>query len=192
MSHTTVTSVPIHERTPYDSCILVVDDEPANTLLLEQLLRRWGYAHVTSITDSRKVDEAVAQLKPDLLLLDLNMPHRSGYDVMRELGTRDQGTTPLPILVLTADTTSETTREALRLGARDFLTKPFDHEEVRLRVGNLLTPTSTPSASVTPRACSRPGSDCRSSTFDASSTPHRSTTSARSRSRTRSCSSRAA
>jgi putative two-component system response regulator len=126
------------ERTTYELRILVVDDEPANTRLLEELLGRWGYCDVVTLTDAREVSGVVEQVSPDLLLLDLHMPHRSGYEVMRELGGRLVGTTLLPVLVLTADTSSDATRQAFSLGARDFVTKPFDHEEVRLRVGNLL------------------------------------------------------
>jgi putative two-component system response regulator len=126
------------ERTTHDLRILVVDDEPANTRLLQELLERWGYCDVATLTDAREVGTAVEHVTPDLLLLDLHMPHRSGYDVMRELGGGLVGTTPLPILVLTSDTSSDATRQAFSLGARDFVTKPFDHEEVRLRVRNLL------------------------------------------------------
>jgi putative two-component system response regulator len=126
------------ERTTQDLRILVVDDEPANTRLLEQLLERWGYRDVVTLNDSGKVSSAVEQLAPDLLLLDLHMPYRSGHDVMRDMDVWLAGTTPLPILVLTADPSSDATRHAFSAGARDFVTKPFDHEEVRLRVRNLL------------------------------------------------------
>jgi putative two-component system response regulator len=126
------------ERTRDAMRILVVDDEPANLHLLEQLLESWGYSAVSTLADPREVSSAVERLDPDLLLLDLHMPHRSGYDVIRELNARPGRAAPLAILVLTADTRSEIVHEALALGVRDFVTKPFDHEEVRLRVGNLL------------------------------------------------------
>ena len=126
------------ERSARDLRILVVDDNPLNTLLLEQLLERWGWGNVVVLNDSRKVSSAIEQFAPDLLLLDLHMPHRTGYEVMRELNGHLSGPTPLPILVLTSDTSSRAAREAFSLGARDFVTKPFDHEEVRLRVRNLL------------------------------------------------------
>lgn len=118
--------------------LLVVDDEPANTALLSALLARWGYGDVTSTNDSAQVLELCEQLDPDLLFLDLHMPVPSGLDVLRALGDRVRAAVPLPVIVLTADITSETKRAALNLGARDFVTKPFDAEEVRLRARNLL------------------------------------------------------
>jgi putative two-component system response regulator len=126
------------ERTMQDLRILVVDDEPANTRLLEQLLSRWGHSNVCALNDPRRVSAAVQRTCPDLLLLDLHMPRRSGYDVMRDLRARLGGRTPLPILILTAHTSPDAIHQAFSLGARDFVTKPFDHEEVRLRVRNLL------------------------------------------------------
>ncbi|MEA2157933.1 MAG: cyclic di-GMP phosphodiesterase [Solirubrobacteraceae bacterium] len=122
----------------HDMRIVVVDDEPANTTLLAALLRRWQFTDIVAITDPTHVVGAFTDLVPDLLLLDVNMPVLSGFDVMRLLAPWTHGSTPVPVLVLTADITAETKREALTLGARDFLTKPFDPEEVRLRVSNLL------------------------------------------------------
>lgn len=118
--------------------LLVVDDEPANTALLSALLARWGYTDVTSTTDSGRVLELCEQLDPDLLFLDLHMPAPDGLDLLRALAGRLHASVPLPVIVLTADVTSESKRAALNLGARDFLTKPFDPEEVRLRARNLL------------------------------------------------------
>jgi putative two-component system response regulator len=75
---------------------------------------------------------------PDLVLLDLHMPGLTGFDLMRYLEPWTRTTAPVPVLVLTADPSVETKREALAAGARDFLNKPFDPEELRLRVSNLL------------------------------------------------------
>jgi putative two-component system response regulator len=118
--------------------LLVVDDEPANTALLSALLARWGYRDVTATTSSGNVLELCERLDPDLVFLDLHMPAPSGFDLLRALDERLHAPVPLPVIVLTADVTSESKREALDLGARDFLTKPFDPEEVRLRARNLL------------------------------------------------------
>jgi putative two-component system response regulator len=118
--------------------IVVVDDEPANTALLAGLPRRWQYTNVLTMTDPTRVVDAFTDLVPDLLLLDVNMPVLSGFDVMRLLARWTRGRIRVPVLVLTADVTDETKHQALALGARDFLTKPFDPEEVRLRVSNLL------------------------------------------------------
>ena len=118
--------------------LLVVDDEPANTALLSALLARWGYSDVTSTNDSGQVLGLCDELDPDLVFLDLHMPAPSGLDLLRALDERVHASVPLPVIVLTADVASETKRAALDLGARDFLTKPFDPEEVRLRARNLL------------------------------------------------------
>ncbi|HLY48388.1 MAG TPA: HD domain-containing phosphohydrolase [Solirubrobacteraceae bacterium] len=127
--------VPIELRS---SNILVVDDQPLNVRLLEALLSKWGFESVTGLTDPSRVAELVRAEPPDLVMLDLHMPGLSGLDVMRLLEPVSDPSTPVPILVLTADSTVETKRQALAAGASDFLTKPFDSEEVRLRVSNLL------------------------------------------------------
>ena len=119
--------------------ILVVDDEPANVLLLERLLELWGYESVVSTTDSSRVAALFEHEPPDLLLLDLTMPHPDGFEVMRILSEPDTGRPRCPVLVLTADVSPATRERALAGGAGDFLTKPFDQTEVRLRVRNLLS-----------------------------------------------------
>jgi putative two-component system response regulator len=122
----------------FSSRILVVDDQPTNVRLLEALLAKWGFEYVTGLTDPALVAQRVSDQPPDLVMLDLHMPGLSGLDVMRLLEPVTDPSTPVPILVLTADSTVETKRQALAAGASDFLTKPFDSEEVRLRVSNLL------------------------------------------------------
>jgi DNA-binding response OmpR family regulator len=121
-----------------DARILIVDDQVPNVEILEAFLDMQGYTQVYSTTDSRQVSEIVDQFKPDLLLLDLMMPHVSGFDVMTQLKQRGSLTRHLPVLVLTADATTETKQKALSGGASDFLTKPFDLVEVGLRIKNLL------------------------------------------------------
>jgi putative two-component system response regulator len=118
--------------------ILVVDDEPSNVALLEALLERWGYRNVVSTTNSSSLEALCDEVEPDLLLLDLHMPTIDGFEVMARLRRRIRATVSLPVLVLTADATTTAKRRALTNGARDFLTKPFDPDEVRLRVRNLL------------------------------------------------------
>jgi putative two-component system response regulator len=118
--------------------ILVVDDEPANVLLLERLLRHWGYEDVVSTTDSSEAVALAEQERPSLLLLDLTMPHPDGFEIMDLLTERHVGRPSCPVLVLTADASATTRKRALSSGASDFLTKPFDATEVRLRVENLL------------------------------------------------------
>ena len=76
--------------------------------------------------------------QPDLILLDLMMPHMDGYSLLTQLRSRVPDNHYLPILVLTADVAPKAKQQALSLGAKDFLTKPFDAAEVLLRVYNLL------------------------------------------------------
>lgn len=118
--------------------ILVVDDEPANVLVLERFLSRWGYENVVSTTRSSQVVALVEAQRPSLILLDLIMPHPDGFEVMRRLSELQTGRAAVPVLVLTADVSAATKEQALTRGASDFLTKPFDRTEVRLRVRNLL------------------------------------------------------
>ncbi len=118
--------------------ILVVDDQQPNVLLLEHVLADAGFTNVISTTDSSRVAAMCAEDQPDLVLLDLQMPQPDGFEVMQQLEPFT-GTQPrLPILVLTADHSSETKRRALSMGASDFLNKPFDVIEVVLRIRNLL------------------------------------------------------
>jgi putative two-component system response regulator len=121
-----------------DLRILVVDDRPENAKLLDRLLRRWGHRDVTCTTRSSDVAPLFENGEYDLLLLDLHMPQPDGFEVMKQLREQIEATVSLPVLVLTGDATDDVKRRALSGGARDFLTKPFDQHEVRLRVRNLL------------------------------------------------------
>ncbi|MGH2573011.1 MAG: HD domain-containing phosphohydrolase [Actinomycetota bacterium] len=118
--------------------ILIVDDQPANVRLMERLLERAGYHNLRSTTDPRETLSLFTEFQPDLILLDLLMPHLDGVAVMEALRPHIPPTTFLPILVLTADSTPEAKQRALSAGAKDFLTKPFDRTEVLLRIHNLL------------------------------------------------------
>ncbi|MCC6929296.1 MAG: response regulator [Gemmatimonadaceae bacterium] len=120
------------------STILLVDDEVANLDLLEGLLESAGFTSLVRTGDARQVLPLVRQHAPDLILLDLHMPNRHGLDVLRDLRSATPAGDYRPVLVLTADVTSEVRDRALSLGARDFVTKPFDATEVLLRVENLL------------------------------------------------------
>jgi putative two-component system response regulator len=118
--------------------ILVVDDDEVNITLLRRILQFNGYTTIYSTTDGKRVSALVAELEPDLLLLDLHMPHPDGFAILEELSALIDGPERLPVLVLTGDTSFETKRRALSLGARDFLSKPFDGTEAMLRVRNLI------------------------------------------------------
>lgn len=117
--------------------ILIADDEPANVMLLERILKNAGYTRLSSAGNGRAAIEMCQSEPFDLLLLDVMMPERDGFGVLAELAPllqREQ----LPVMMLTADVSRVTKQRALDGGAKDFLTKPFDTVEVLLRVKNLL------------------------------------------------------
>ena len=116
--------------------ILCVDDQPGNVLLLTKLLRSEGFSHVSHTTDARQVETLYLAERPDIVLLDLNMPHMNGFQVMERL--REIDPEGPPILVLTAQADMETRLRALQGGARDFVSKPFDRNEVMARIRNQL------------------------------------------------------
>jgi putative two-component system response regulator len=120
-----------------DSRIMIVDDEPVNLKLLGKMLLAEGYTNVLTIADSRQVLEAYCDAPVDLILLDINMPHLNGYEVMAQLKKLGDPLLP-PILVLTAQSGKEFLMKALSEGARDFLSKPFNRYELLARVRNLL------------------------------------------------------
>jgi len=117
--------------------ILVVDDEPANLKLMERILASRGYSNVMSTQDPRQVKEMFLAQDTDLIILDLNMPYMDGYQVMEELKGLEDVHLP-PILVVTAQNSSDYRQRALDNGGSDYVTKPFDAREVLSRVRNLL------------------------------------------------------
>jgi PleD family two-component response regulator len=121
-----------------ESRILIVDDHAANIALLERVLLQGGYKNISKTTDPRQVLELFTLYNPDIVLMDLMMPHVDGLSLMQQLRSRIPDGEYLPILVLTADGTATAKRNALTLGAKDFLAKPFDVNEVILRVNNLV------------------------------------------------------
>lgn len=129
----------MRDGTRKNARILIVDDQEANVRLLETMLRRaGGYTHLTGTTRSSEVPRLYADLKPDLILLDLHMPDPDGFAVMERLKALVPAAAYVPVLAITADITPETRERALRAGAKDFLVKPFDQTEVLLRISNLL------------------------------------------------------
>ena len=119
------------------SSILIVDDNPANVGLLEMMLSYADYNNVQSTTDSREVEKLYQDNDFDLILLDINMPHLDGFQVMAQLSGNLKGDY-LPVLVLTAQNDMATRLKALESGARDFVTKPFDQTEALNRISNML------------------------------------------------------
>lgn len=119
------------------SKILVVDDNPDLVAILESMLTSEGYTQVVTTTDPDTVVNLFQMFRPDLVLLDLQMPGTNGLDVMAAL-REIEGEETVPVLILTGNKSPEVKLRALAGGANDFLTKPFNKTEVRLRITNLL------------------------------------------------------
>ncbi len=120
-----------------DAAILIVDDNLSNVDLLREILRHQGFTNVRGETDPRLVPDLCCAYPFDILLLDVRMPHITGFqliELLRPIFNDDY----VPILVLTAQTDQETRRKALEVGANDFLTKPFVTWELLQRVRNML------------------------------------------------------
>jgi two-component system, NtrC family, sensor kinase len=117
--------------------ILIVDDESSNIIVLESALKQAKYTSITSTTDSRKAASLYQELGPDLVLLDLRMPHFDGFEVINQIKKIEKNSYA-PILVLTAESDPAIRLQALQVGARDFLSKPLDLSEVLCRIRNIL------------------------------------------------------
>ncbi len=117
--------------------ILVVDDEPANVELLKAFLEDVA-DDIRGVTNPKDVEKLVTEFEPDLVLLDLHMPGVDGLTLLRRLGKLRDDAGYLPVIVLTADIDKAVRDAALELKADDFLLKPLDRREVRIRVRNLL------------------------------------------------------
>lgn len=117
--------------------ILVIDDEPFNIDILLELLEVDGFTNITGLTDPVKAVKLYTEKEFDLVLLDLSMPIMDGFQVMKAFSSVIKVIYP-PILILTAVKDRDTRLKALGSGARDFLEKPFDGDEVICRLSNLL------------------------------------------------------
>ena len=120
-----------------DARILVVDDVPANVKLILAILEDAGYHNLLGLTDPREVGPELERCLPALILLDIRMPHLSGFDVLGQV-RRQLGVKAPPVVVLTAQGDRETCSRSLELGAIDFLNKPFDQGEMQKRIYNIL------------------------------------------------------
>ena len=117
--------------------LLIVDDSTVNIELMFDLLDEYGFENIHGINDPRQVLHHCQQQLPDLLLLDIRMPHLDGYAVIEQLSTYFAEQMP-PIIVLTAQIDHDTRQRALTMGVRDFITKPFQQDEVLQRICNTL------------------------------------------------------
>ncbi|HET7902671.1 MAG TPA: response regulator [Candidatus Nanopelagicales bacterium] len=117
--------------------VLAIDDMPANTRLIARILRDAGIHSVTELNDPLQVDRMLSEIDPDLVLLDLRMPGMDGYEALQHVQVHAAGSF-LPVVVISADDSNESTTRALDLGAHDVVAKPFDAGELVLRARNLL------------------------------------------------------
>ena len=120
-----------------NASILIVDDEAVNVLVLKKILEAKGYTNIITTQDPTKTLSLYNEYKSDLILLDINMPVMDGYEVMKQLCEHLNQKLP-PILILSAQHTQSFRQKALDNGALDYVTKPFNAEELLSRVHNLL------------------------------------------------------
>jgi magnesium transporter len=125
----------INSRNIFDGKILIVDDQQSNITLLERMLRGAGYTSVTSTMEAAEVCSLHIKNSYDLILLDLVMPDMDGFQLMEDL-KKIETEGYLPVLVISAQPDHKL--RALQMGARDFISKPFDLAEVLARVHNML------------------------------------------------------
>jgi putative two-component system response regulator len=120
------------------SRILVVDDNPVNIRLLEDVLSQAGYGNVWSTSNPTEVVALHTKWNFDIILLDLRMPKLDGFGVMEQLKAVMPPEDYVPILAITAETDMKTRLRALKEGAKDFINKPFNHLEALNRIENML------------------------------------------------------
>ena len=120
-----------------DAKIMIVDDEPINMDVVQAFLEEDGYSNFVTIEDASQALNTILDTRPDLLLLDLNMPEVSGFDILAAVRTNPR-LKHLPVIILTAYTDTQNKLKALDFGATDFLSKPVDQSELGLRVRNTL------------------------------------------------------
>ena len=122
----------------FDAKILAIDDEEPYLRHLKQVLQAAGYSAIVTLQDSRQAVETVLTELPDIVLLDVNMPYYGGYEVLSAISKKTPDTSFLPVLMCTSESSVEARQRALKLGASDFITKPYDETELLLRVRNFL------------------------------------------------------
>ncbi len=116
--------------------VLIAEDEPGILESLDYILRRAGWS-ISAVTDGEAALEAVTRLKPRVLVLDVMLPKRSGFEVLKQLRAEER-TRTIPVLVLTAKGQQHDRRVAEDLGASGFVTKPYANDEVVGAVRRLL------------------------------------------------------
>ena len=119
------------------SKVLIIDDDAPDVELMTAYLED-HVDEIRGLTDARQAEQVFTEFQPDILILDLHMPHVDGFEVLRTLRGARTSLGFLPVIVLTGDETHVARNTALILGADEFLMKPVDRQEIVLRVRNLL------------------------------------------------------
>ena len=119
------------------SKIMIVDDEPANVLVMEKYLYDVGYRYFVKVHDATKAIDVIRREQPDLILLDVVMPNVSGIDILRALRSAPS-TKRTPVIIVSAVSSPELKETALQLRVSEFLNKPVDPHDLNLRVRNAL------------------------------------------------------
>jgi putative two-component system response regulator len=121
-----------------DARILIVDDEQSNTRLLVRLLGRSGYTSIRTLTDASGALHEYREFEPDLVLLDLRMPQLDGFTLLRLVKQVVRPDGWVPVLVISGDTSMESRHRARVLGASDYVLKPYETDDLLLRIDTLL------------------------------------------------------
>lgn len=116
--------------------ISVIDDSKATLDMISDILQKGGHG-VTSFSDPNAVEEKLAENKPDLVLLDVVMPERNGYEILRAL-KRNPETKSIPVILVSSKAEETDIRWGLRQGAVDYVTKPFTPQQLMQAVGSQL------------------------------------------------------
>jgi putative two-component system response regulator len=119
------------------AAILILDDQRSNITLLEAVLKNSGFSNLSSSTDPREVESLVHTCRPDLVVLDLQMPHLDGFEVMRILQGLPEAE-GVPVLIVTPHVDTKAKLAALEAGATDLIVKPYSTIDLLLRLKNLL------------------------------------------------------
>lgn len=123
----------------YECKIMIVDDVIENVKALKRILRKAGYLNVVHTTDSTEVIKTCKEENPDIILLDLLMPIKSGFEILDELSLFYEDEY-VPVIVITGRNDTNSKIDALQRGAKDYLEKPFDSVELLIRMKNNLEP----------------------------------------------------
>ena len=136
----TVDTVAVHQEQDAlrTSKIMIIDDEQLVIRVVRRFLSSDGYDNFITVTDPREALEAIDREKPDVVLLDIMMPHITGLDLLK-VRQKTRTFQHIPFIILSANSENQIKREALQSGATDFLSKPVDPNDLILRVQNALT-----------------------------------------------------